>query len=119
MAPLTVGLLGAFLLLAFALAPAHAQRPTPVISTPTPQPTATPTPNNLRERLLLTPEALRQGQILHLPLIMRESSFAMDAPPDSFPYVVQPGDTLWSLAIEFSRTWIPCPAPPHRRVRRS
>jgi LysM repeat protein len=93
--------------------PVHAQGKAPkapVISTPTPVPTATvtptttPTPNNLLQRLLLTPEALRQGQILYLPLITQNANLnGMDARPESFTYVVRPDDTLWKLAIEFGR----------------
>jgi murein DD-endopeptidase MepM/ murein hydrolase activator NlpD len=99
----TVGLLGALLLYVLAAGPARAQRPTPIISTPTPQPTATPTPFDLRARLALTPGALESGQIIFLPLILNSSAGDLDANPDSFTYTVQPDDTLWSLAIEFSR----------------
>ncbi len=63
---------------------------TPIITTPTPTPLPTPTALPLRERLLLTPEALREEQLL-------------DASPDSFDYVVKPGDSLWSLAYDFGR----------------
>jgi murein DD-endopeptidase MepM/ murein hydrolase activator NlpD len=40
-----------------------------------------------------------------LPLAAKGSvsSSALDARPDSFPYVVQPDDTLWSLALDFGR----------------
>jgi murein DD-endopeptidase MepM/ murein hydrolase activator NlpD len=98
-----VGLLVALLLFTLPAAPARAQRATPVISTPTPQPTATPTPFDLRASLALTPEALQPGQIIFLPLIMNDSAGNLDVNPDSFTYTVQPDDTLWSLAIEFSR----------------
>jgi murein DD-endopeptidase MepM/ murein hydrolase activator NlpD len=55
-------------------------------------------------RLLQTPEALRSGQIIYLPLITRDGpGEGMDVDVKSFTYTVKPGDTLWTLAIEFGR----------------
>lgn len=84
--------------------PVQAQRPTPVITTPTPIPTATPTREDLLQRLLQTPEALRPGRILYLPLTTGAGGLGpMDVNPEGFTYTVKPDDTLWSLAIEFGR----------------
>jgi LysM repeat protein len=83
---------------------ALAGQPTPVISTPTPPPTATPIPLTLHQALLLTPEAQRTGSILHLPLVSTgQGDQVPDANPDGFTYVIQAGDTLWSLALDFGR----------------
>ena len=72
---------------------------TPVITTPTPQPTSTPRPLTLEERM-----ALPQGEefsLTYLPFVASESQRAFNAA--SFTYVVKPGDTLWSLALDFGR----------------
>lgn len=77
---------------------------TPVISTPTPHPTPTPIPMSLRDRLLLTPEAQRRGGFTFLPLVHGNASDRLpNIEPEAFRYVVQPGDTLWSLALDFGR----------------
>lgn len=95
----------AFALLGFAAPgalPAYADKP--VITTPTPQPTATPVIPTARQLLSLTPEAERHGAILFLPLVSeRDSQEGLHVREDSFSYVVQPGDTLWSLALDFGR----------------
>ena len=76
----------------------------PVITTPTPTPSPTPKVLSLHERLLLTPEAQRRGQIIFLPLISHQGdSRPTDVRPDSFAYTVKPGDTFWSLALDFGR----------------
>jgi len=78
--------------------------PTPVITTPTPQPTPTPKILSLREQLMLTPEAQRTGSLIYLPLVAQGASdHPMEVNPDSFTYTVKPGDTLWSLALDFGR----------------
>jgi LysM repeat protein len=83
---------------------AWAEPAPPVITTPTPRPTATPPVLSWREKLLLTPQAQRQGQIVFLPLVMQESGRrALEASPDSFKYTVKAGDTLWTLALDFGR----------------
>ena len=83
---------------------ARAQEATPVITTPTPVPSPTPTQLPLRQRLLLTPEGQRRDRLAFLPLILRDAGErALEANPASFGYVVKPGDTLWSLALDFGR----------------
>jgi LysM repeat protein len=83
---------------------ASAAPPAPVVTTPTPTPSPTPKVLSLQERLLLTPEAQRRGQILFLPLISRQvDNRSAEVRPDSFVYTVKPGDTLWSLALDFGR----------------
>lgn len=82
---------------------ALAAPPTPVITTPTPQPTPTPKALSLRERLLLTPEADRRGGFIFLPLVANGGRNSMDINEAAFSYVVQPDDTLWSLALDFGR----------------
>lgn len=77
--------------------------PTPVITTPTPIPTATPTPLDLRARLLLTPAAERRGGFVFLPFVAGGNARDWDVNEDAFTYVVQPDDTLWSLALDFGR----------------
>lgn len=77
--------------------------PTPVITTPTPQPTPTPEPLNLRNQWLLTPEAERRGAVVFLPLVASSARAAADINEAAFSYIVQPDDTLWSLALEFGR----------------
>ena len=82
--------------------------PTPVVTTPTPVPTPTPNPQERLRAWLLTPEADRQGGFVFLPLVMRRESggagdSSIHANPGSFTYVVQPDDTLWSLALDFGR----------------
>ena len=82
----------------------RAQEATPVITTPTPVPSPTPTEMPLRQRMLLTPEGQRLDQLAFLPLILRDAGErALEANPDGFSYVVRPGDTLWSLALDFGR----------------
>jgi len=77
---------------------ALAQPATPVITTPTP--TVIP----LRQILALTPEAERQGGFVFLPLAIHHASNSPShATVSSFAYVVQPGDTLESLAFDFGR----------------
>jgi LysM repeat protein len=77
---------------------------TPVITTPTPPPTATPTPVDLHRLLLLTPAAQRTGSLTFLPLLFRQAGERdVDLNPESFVYEVKPGDTLWSLALDFGR----------------
>ncbi len=84
--------------------PGTAAPATPVITTPTPPPTPTPAPMTLRDRLLLTPEAERHGGFIFLPLAYRSVGNGLpDSEPEAFRYVVQPGDTLWSLAFDFGR----------------
>jgi len=94
---------GLALLLACAAA-ALAQGDKPLITTPTPQPTPTPTIMPVREAWALTPEAQRRGGLFFFPLaLQRAGGWPLDVTPDSFPYVVRPGDTLWSLALDFGR----------------
>ncbi len=83
---------------------AGAAPPPPVVTTPTPPPTPTPKVLTVRERLLLTPEAERRGGVIYLPLVMQPTSDRpLDVNPDGFSYDVKPGDTLWSLALDFGR----------------
>jgi LysM repeat protein len=92
-------------------AAALAQEDRPLITTPTPQPTPTPTIMPVREAwaersplLGLTPEAQRRGGLIFFPLaIQHAGGRALDVTPESFSYIVQPGDTLWSLALDFGR----------------
>jgi LysM repeat protein len=84
--------------------------PAPVVTTPTPVPTQTPNPQEKLRAWLLTPEALREGSYIFLPLVMQSGSEGGDAgegsthaDPSSFTYVVQADDTLWSLALDFGR----------------
>lgn len=74
---------------------------TPVISTPTPQPTATPKPLTPQERLALIRQAGGNGNLVHLPLV--SSGGFGDVHAQSFMYAVKPGDTFWSLALDFGR----------------
>ena len=74
---------------------------TPVVTTPTPQPTPTTRPLSLQERLALTPEAQRTATLTFLPLVSRGGG--SDVNPASFTYTIKPGDTLWSLALDFGR----------------
>lgn len=77
---------------------------TPIITTPTPPPTATPQALTARDLLLLTPEATRHGGFTFFPLVNQgRSSHALDVNAEAFSYSVQPGDTLWSLALDFGR----------------
>ena len=88
----------------FAAPAASAAPSAPVITTPTPTSSPTPKVLSLHERLLLTPEAQRRGQIIFLPLISHKGdSRPADVRPDSFAYTVKPGDTFWSLALDFGR----------------
>jgi hypothetical protein len=75
----------------------------PVITTPTPNPTATPVIPNARQVLAATPEAERHGAFAFFPLGARNAVPAREVAPDAFAYVAQPGDTLWSLAMDFGR----------------
>ncbi|MEJ5199682.1 MAG: LysM peptidoglycan-binding domain-containing protein, partial [Anaerolineae bacterium] len=85
-------------------AAAMAQHAGPVITTPTPTPSPTPRPLTLREKLLLTPEAQRRGQIAFLPMIARAAEQQpMLVSAESFTYTVRPGDTFWTLALDFGR----------------
>lgn len=91
------------LLLAWSAA-ALAQEDRPLITTPTPRPTPTPTIMPVREAWALTPEAERRGGLFFFPLALQNAGGRpFDVTPDSFTYVVQPGDTLWSLALDFGR----------------
>jgi Peptidase family M23/LysM domain len=86
------------------LTTAWAAPATPVVTTPTPYPTATPTPVDVHRLLLLTPAAQRTGSMIFLPMIFRQAGErAVDINPESFPYEVKAGDTLWSLALDFGR----------------
>jgi LysM repeat protein len=86
------------------LAAAWAAPTPPVVTTPTPPPTATPTPVNLHRLLLLTPAAQRTGSLVFLPLLVRQSDErSVEINPEGFTYQVKPGDTLWSLALDFGR----------------
>jgi len=83
---------------------AWAEPAPPVITTPTPRPTATPPVLSPREKLLLTPEAQRRGQIIFLPLVVKDGGRrVLEVSTESFKYVVKPGDTLWTLALDFGR----------------
>ncbi len=100
-APVFLGILAVIYMLADA-ATASAQRSGPVITTPTPAPMAQSL--SWREQLQLMPGALRRGQITYLPLVMREADHRLtEAAVGSFTYVVRPGDTLWTLALDFGR----------------
>ena len=86
------------------LAAAWAAPVTPIVTTPTPPPTVTPTPVDLHRLLLLTPAAQRTGSLTFLPLLFRQSGErSFDVNPESFTDEVKPGDTLWSLALDFGR----------------
>jgi len=83
---------------------ASAQRATPVITTPTPRPTATPVILTARQAWAMTPEAARHGGFTFFPLAAKAAgSNVLHASIERFAYVVQPGDTLWSLALDFGR----------------
>lgn len=99
------GFLGLALISALAwFSAAWTPLPPPVVTTPTPPPTATPSPLDLRRMLLLTPAAQRTGGFVFLPLVSRDvGAQALDVNPEAFEYVVKPGDTLWSLALDFGR----------------
>lgn len=74
--------------------------PTPVITTPTPVPTPTPAPLRYFERA----GADSHISLAFLPMVRGGASEGVDnARPEAFRYVVQPGDTLWSLALDFER----------------
>lgn len=96
--------LAAALLVLAATSAAFGAPPTPTITTPTPQPTPTAQPLTILETLALTPEAERRDLRVFLPLAGHQpvSRYAT-VNPESFPYTVQPGDTLWSLALDFGR----------------
>ncbi len=75
---------------------ASGQEGQPVITTPTPSPEPYVPP---------WVAALRSGdpgRVAFLPLLMA-SSDGQELNPASFRYTVQPGDTLWSLALDFGR----------------
>ncbi len=111
---LLVTLAGAWVV--FGAAAASADQTGPVITTPTPRPTPTSPALSLREKLLLTPEAQRRGQIIFLPLVMKDDGRrALEVSPESFTYVVKPGDTLWTLALDFGRDLdtMACATTPH------
>lgn len=113
-AALGMTLIGAWVF--FGAPPAWAETAPPVISTPTPRPTATPPVLSLREKLLLTPEAQRRGQIIFLPLVVKDDGRrALEASPESFKYVVKADDTLWTLALDFGRDLdtMSCATTPH------
>lgn len=74
---------------------------TPVVTTPTPQPTPTQRPLTAQERLLLVQQAGQPGGLAFLPLVT--SGRLSDVNQHSFLYIVKPGDTLWSLALDFAR----------------
>lgn len=83
---------------------AFAQAGVPVVTTPTPRPTATPTVLTARQALALTPAAQRHGRFVFLPLAAQQSDGQLwDVSVGSFNYTAQPGDTLWSLALDFGR----------------
>jgi LysM repeat protein len=85
---------------------AVAAPPAPIVTTPTPVPTPTPSFQEKRRAWLLTPEALREGGYIFLPLVVRSGDAgegSAHADPGSFTYVVQADDTLWSLALNFGR----------------
>ncbi len=89
---------------AVAASAAHAQRAGPIITTPTPTPSPTPRPRTQYETLLLTPAALRRGQIVFLPLVSHAAERRpAEVPADRFTYTVRPGDTFWTLALDFGR----------------
>lgn len=94
------GILAVLLALATTVA-AWGAPPPPVITTPTPQPTPTPRPLTPHERLARTRENGSAGALVFLPFVAQEN-FA-DVNPASFSYTVRPGDTLWSLALDFGR----------------
>jgi LysM repeat protein len=97
------------------------------VDTPTPEPTATPafatapytvqpgdsvstiaekfgvTSQTIREMNLLTSDALQVGQVLRVPNTTGAGTAASvdPVPAGPFEYVVKPGDTLLSIAIEF------------------
>ena len=100
-----LGLVALCVALAYFGAPAaSADAPVPIITTPTPTPTPTPKILSLQEKLLLTPEAQRRGQMVFLPLVTKEGERrSIEVSPDSFTYLVKPGDSLWSLALDFGR----------------
>jgi LysM repeat protein len=75
--------------------------PSPVVTTPTPQPTPTPKPLTPHERLTQFRSSGQPGALVFLPFAAQASQ--LDTRPDSFGYTVQPGDTLWSLALDFGR----------------
>ena len=73
---------------------ATAVRSTPVITipTPTPQPTRPPEPHRVGP------------YIARLPLVLADAGgHGIDANPERFEYVVRPGDSLWTLALDFGR----------------
>jgi LysM repeat protein len=86
--------------------PAAAAPSAPIVTTPTPVPTPTPSLLELRQNWLLTPAAARTGGFIFLPLVVQgggTGDVSSVTNPDRFVYVVQPDDTLWSLALDFGR----------------
>ena len=83
--------------------------PAPVVTTPTPVPTPTPSPLELRRAWLLA-GGVAPGRLYFSAVgdTQRErergaGDGSTHADPASFTYVVQADDTLWSLALDFSR----------------
>lgn len=75
---------------------ASAQEGKPLITAPTP----TPRPYVPAWLSLQQPQNL--GRVVFLPMLVKDTG-GQDNNPDSFQYVVRPGDTLWSLALDFGR----------------
>ena len=90
----TIGLIFilAFGLVRFSIASAQGSKP--IITTPTPTVTALPA------GAPLTADRVRVATLL--PLVVGGHQVT-DVTPDSFTYAVQPGDTLWALALDFGR----------------
>ena len=80
-----------------------AQGSSPVITTPTPRPTEAPVVMNARQTLAATPESARRASVAFFPLAAHDQGDRREVRPASFVHVVQPGDTLWSLAMDFGR----------------
>jgi LysM repeat protein len=98
--PIVLGLLA----VGAALAPGVlAAPPVPVVTTPTPVPTATPRVVPPSIELLALPEAQRAGRLRFIPLALNDSRRRGDLTPDAYSYEVQPGDTLWTLALDSGR----------------
>jgi hypothetical protein len=63
----------------------------PVVTTPTP----TPGPH-------FTSDDVRAGRVSWFPVLISDM-LGVDAEPAGFAYLIKPGDTLWSLALDFGR----------------
>ena len=87
---------------------AFAAPATPIITTPTPQPTATPMPPSLGERPAF--DSVPDSLLVYLPFVANQPSTAFNTA--SFTYVVQPDDTLWSLALDFGLDTMSCATTP-------